>query len=333
MLLSRTIRIVIAFADARHRVTLSRCCSVSALVDRSQVSGIKAKDRVFPRYHAMKLNLVIIHVNYIVGYALTQSHRSYSPLPTTQTYFAGQNRSLSSSRIGVTLQSTHDLSGFSLFSYHPSVRPQEEVPVVMDQAIQRFFFHRDHGPLSITLTIIVMIVYRIHLHQQHLSVLTVHDFLAFSLSIIFWWFQEHFIHQKLLHSKYNWYGKTIHEEHHSKPYFHISIDPPALMLGWILTTFGLVRIVAPLSISLSVIIGYTMAGLCYEFIHYLVHTRVKMNNRYFQSVRDLHIRHHLVSDENYFSFQIPMIDDIMRTNPPVSEVKQKNKLIKRRLVE
>ena len=39
-----------------------------------------------------------------------------------------------------------------------------------------------------------------------------------------WCFQEHFIHDKLLHSTEDWFGRDIHRWHHELPYYHVSFD-------------------------------------------------------------------------------------------------------------
>ena len=101
------------------------------------------------------------------------------------------------------------------------------------------------------------------------------DVAAFASMVLFWCFQEHFIHHKLLHSHQDWMGKEIHQNHHAKPYFNISIDPAWLMVSWLATAHVVFRLVLPLPLALTATLGYATAGLFYEWSHYIVHTRVK----------------------------------------------------------
>ena len=220
----------------------------------------------------------------------------------------------------------------------------EEIPRDMNQALRRFFFHRDKGPLIMVFCILTACLYRLHLHwnppmlhtsysyySSSLSSITVMDGLVFILAMVFWWIQEYFIHQKLLHSNFDWIGKTIHEQHHTQSYFHISIDPPTLMVPWLLVIYFILQLWLPYPLSLSAMIGYALAGMGYEWIHYLVHTKVPLkHNGYLETIRNLHIRHHLVSHENYFSFSMPFIDDIMQTNPSTRWIVEKGKMTNKR---
>jgi hypothetical protein len=148
------------------------------------------------------------------------------------------------------------------------------------------------------------------------------DIVAFASMIVFWWIQEHVFHGKLLHSDKDWMGKEIHATHHAKPYFHISIDPAYLMVGWLVGAHGLLRLLLPLPLCLSATLGYAMAGLFYEWAHFIVHTRVQPPNAYWKRVRKNHIKHHLVDDRYWLSFTVPLVDDAFGTNPPVAEVKR-----------
>mmetsp|Transcript_31165 Transcript_31165/g.38042 ORF Transcript_31165/g.38042 Transcript_31165/m.38042 type:complete len:343 (+) Transcript_31165:93-1121(+) len=200
----------------------------------------------------------------------------------------------------------------------------EDVPTTLPQAIQRFFFGRDIGPLCTVISISLFVTQRLQ------TITTPQDYpqldaLAACTAVVFWWFQEHVLHQKLLHSQRDWLGKSIHEGHHSKPYFHVSIDPPGLIMGWLLAVHVALRLLLPLPLALSATVGYAAAGLFYEWAHYIVHTRVVPRNGFMRKMRDNHMRHHLVSDEYWFGFSVPAIDDFFGTNPSVGEVRRRRK--------
>jgi hypothetical protein len=146
--------------------------------------------------------------------------------------------------------------------------------------------------------------------------------------VIFWWFQEHEMHLHLLHSKFDWMGKRIHEEHHEKPYFHISIDPAGLMIGWLAAVHILFRCILPLPLAVSATLGYGLSGLWYEWAHYIVHTKVRPRHAFWKQMRNHHIHHHLVDDRYWLGFSVPAIDNLFGTNPTIQQVKKEQKASK-----
>ena len=195
------------------------------------------------------------------------------------------------------------------------------VPKTLGEAYRRFFFGPDYGPSLIVASIAIMMTMR----YFDASPITLKDVFAFCFAIVFWSVQEHVIHDKLLHSKFDWQGKRIHQDHHEKTYFHFSIDPPWLICTWLSIVFCLVCIIGrpliPYPLGLSTVIGYTISGLYYEWCHYIVHTKVQAKkNNFFRKMKQHHIKHHLVNDGYWFGFSVPMIDDVFGTNPDVKSV-------------
>jgi hypothetical protein len=193
---------------------------------------------------------------------------------------------------------------------------EEHVPTTMSVAIHRFFLGPDHGPVCVLGMLALLSAWRLAFP------VTLLDSVAFAGMAVFWWIQEYVFHGKLLHSCKEWMGKEIHAAHHAKPYFHISIDPAYLMVGWLVGAHMLLRLALPLPFALSATLGYVSAGLFYEWAHYIVHTRVKPPNAFWKRVRDNHIKHHLVDDRYWLSFTIPFVDDLFGTNPQVEDVKR-----------
>ena len=115
------------------------------------------------------------------------------------------------------------------------------------------------------------------------------------------------------------------------------IDPPALLLGWLFAAHFIGKSFLPWHLCLTATIGYAIAGLFYEWSHYIVHTRVKAPvlsqtnplfepisngaSRIFTLMRNNHIRHHRVDDRHWFAFSIPGMDDIFGTNPEIKQSK------------
>lgn len=230
------------------------------------------------------------------------------------------------------------------------IEVKETVPSTWSQALHRFFIG-DIGPPLVLLTISGFIYTRLHLVSIPFSIA---EGTVFASMIVFWWIQEYFFHRVLLHSPFNWMGKSIHQTHHDKNYFHVSIDPPELLLGWLFAAHLMMKMVLPWHLCLSATIGYALAGLVYEWSHYIVHTKVKppslptdvsptnksnialspsvvksavisAMSGLFSQMRDNHVRHHLVDDQYWYAFSVPAMDDLFDTNPDVKDVRIQHK--------
>ena len=213
-----------------------------------------------------------------------------------------------------------------------SNKTNEVVPSTWNKAVDRFFLG-DIGPPLVMLSIMGFTFAR----YQSTQPLSIADVTIFLSTIVIWWVQEYFFHRILLHSQFDWVGKRIHKTHHEKDYFHVSIDPPALLLGWLFAAHFIIKSFLPWHLCLTATIGYAIAGLFYEWSHYIVHTRVKAPvlsqtnplfepisngaSRIFTLMRNNHIRHHLVDDRHWFAFSIPGMDDIFGTNPEIKQLK------------
>ena len=214
---------------------------------------------------------------------------------------------------------------------------KEEVPSTWKQALHRFFLG-DIGPPLVVLSISGFIYTRIQLLSS--VPFTITEFAIFISAIILWSFQEYFLHRVALHSQnFNWIGKSIHQTHHDKDYFHISIDPPVLLVGWLFAAHLIIKTILPSwHLCLSATIGYALAGLVYEWSHYIVHTKVKAPQssssilvKLFLQMRNNHMRHHLVDDRYWYAFSVPAMDDLFDTNPDVRDVrKRENSKVEKR---
>lgn len=208
--------------------------------------------------------------------------------------------------------------------------PTETVPTTMNEAIETFFFSGDLGPLWVVLLIAGLSVWRLELLAMEIVTQStapvdllktlVENLGLFAATIGFWSLQEHFLHQRLLHSPVDWFGKRIHEEHHEKPYYHVSIEPAPMLLAWMGIAHLAFRAILPLPLALTATLAYYGAGLFYVWSHYIVHTKVRLESSFWKTVKKNHMRHHLVSDEYWFAFSLPQVDDVFRTNPRVQDV-------------
>eukprot|EP00804_Cyclotella_cryptica_P023391 CCRYP_000528-RA/>CCRYP_000528-RA protein AED:0.25 eAED:0.25 QI:141/1/1/1/0/0/2/1193/310 len=270
-----------------------------------------------------------------------QTFRSYdknvateSPISLSCEMSPNSRSHLLSSALYSTMNSRRDDDSTTLRAEDRTI---EVVPSTWKEALRRFFLG-DLGPPLVVLSISGFILARFQLADT----ISVTDVTIFMLAIMFWWFQEYFFHRVLLHSPFEWIGKSIHRHHHEKSYFHVSIDPPALLLGWLFVAHFMLKAVLPWHLCLSATIGYSMAGLYYEWSHYIVHTRVKaptpsQDNSFvgcistamsstFSQMRDNHIRHHRVDDSYWYAFSIPAMDSLFATNPEMKEWKSRKSL-------
>jgi Fatty acid hydroxylase superfamily len=229
---------------------------------------------------------------------------------------------------------------------------EEVVPTTMGEAWRVFFLGSYNGPRLVAVVIAVMSYWRVLLLLADAAaaatpapaplwsgvlLLLGNDGVIFVATILFWCLQEHFLHDKLLHcsEKWDWYGRQIHAAHHARPYHHVALDPAWLMLTWLGVAHVLLRFVlfpSSLSLALTATVAYASAGLWYEFLHYIVHTKVRFANKdsYLRHMKDHHARHHLVDHRYWLGFSLPAVDDLFGTNPTLLQVRQWKKEEKNR---
>ena len=124
------------------------------------------------------------------------------------------------------------------------------------------------------------------------------------------------MHRALLHSAWAWPGREIHEGHHLKPYHHVSIDGPALILPAMAASgAALWAGLGGSGLALTATGVYWALGLCYEWTHYFVHTRVVPGSALGRRLRRHHMLHHCRSEEHWFAFLVPGVDSVMGTAP------------------
>jgi hypothetical protein len=219
---------------------------------------------------------------------------------------------------------THSLnrSSFSVASLHPSKENVLEpaVPRTMRQAMLLFWADgRYHGPRWVALSLATLLAARLLLPQPlHL----LHDGPIFMAAVAVWSLQEHVLHGKFLHSERDWYGQCVHMIHHAKPYYHVSLDPAPLLMGWMWTALVLLLLVLPTQeAAVTATLGYSCAGLFYEWTHFIVHTKVPFRpNSVWRRLKDHHMQHHLLDNRYWLSFSIPAVDRLFGTGPSVQEV-------------
>ncbi|KAI8468405.1 MAG: hypothetical protein J3K34DRAFT_522960 [Monoraphidium minutum] len=193
---------------------------------------------------------------------------------------------------------------------------QETVPDTFEAAQRLFFAHPSAAAP-------VAGVAALSACRLQCGPLTLLDLAVAAGVVAFWLVQEWVVHKWLLHSSFEWAGKEVHKSHHALPYFHVSIDPAWMILGamalaggaaW--TAFG----GGPLALTAAA--TYYSAGLLYEWLHFIVHTRWAPPPgpafAWLRAVRRHHMLHHMRNEDYWLSFSLPAVDLLFGTLPPTS---------------
>ncbi len=148
--------------------------------------------------------------------------------------------------------------------------------------------------------------------------------------LLYWPIQEWLIHVFILHARpKRIFGHTIdfrvprkHRAHHREPWrldlvfipIHSFFYSLPLLIGiWFVVTRS-----APL--ALTGIAGHLALALHYEWVHFLIHTRVQPRHAYYQRLRDNHRRHHFKNEHYWFGVTMLGGDRLLRTAPAVAAV-------------
>ncbi|PRW45324.1 fatty acid hydroxylase [Chlorella sorokiniana] len=137
-----------------------------------------------------------------------------------------------------------------------------------------------------------------------------------------WCVQEWVIHAWLLHAPFDWVGRRIHVGHHQRPYFHVSIDDPPIVLAFMavsLTAFWVGFGGSELAVTAS--LTYFAMGLLYEYTHFIVHTRYLPRSKLGKAIRMHHMLHHTRNEAYWLAFIVPQVDAMFGTAPQPSVVR------------
>jgi sterol desaturase/sphingolipid hydroxylase (fatty acid hydroxylase superfamily) len=127
-------------------------------------------------------------------------------------------------------------------------------------------------------------------------------------------FQEWALHKYATHEMAG-FAKDKHTEHHDLPYYHICIDDwqAAVPGGGTASALVAIAITAagvPQALCFTVIFYYFAMGFIYEFVHFISHTRVPCTG-WLGTIKQHHMKHHLVDQSCAFAFTAPIIDTLM----------------------
>lgn len=138
-------------------------------------------------------------------------------------------------------------------------------------------------------------------------------------------FLEWLLHKYVLHIKpFELFGRRFdpesarrHRAHHREPWrpelivlppaVHLTIGPVLLALAW--------WAVPNSAWALSGLVGYGLAALNYEWTHFMVHTRIRPRNRYYQRLFRMHRMHHFHNENYWYGFTVTSVDRLLGTGP------------------
>ncbi|KAK9845877.1 hypothetical protein WJX81_004879 [Elliptochloris bilobata] len=184
------------------------------------------------------------------------------------------------------------------------------LPKTLIQAWATFLSHKT--PRTVLCLCLALLLYRL---QE--SPVSWADLPVACGAVCVWLAQEWAIHAKLLHSKAAWFGRDLHEQHHSTQYFHVCIDGVELVAPVMLLALGVFSAAfysAP-ALGHTASLSYWAAGLGYLWTHYFVHLPVPTSSCWAKAVRRHHMLHHCRSEEYWLAFCVPAVDAIFNTLP------------------
>ena len=172
------------------------------------------------------------------------------PFPTAAAATAAAAAALPRRLVAKPLVDARQLTPTEIAARFPDV--DFAVPKTLPQALGVFGSHPSIQIIAAGL--LTILGGRVSAHTP----LSLGEALAVPLTVVGWVVQEWAIHRHLLHGSLNWPGAAIHQQHHEQPFYHVSIDPPAIVLAW-----GAVACAAALAL-LPQPLAWTVLGVCFK---------------------------------------------------------------------
>ena len=138
-------------------------------------------------------------------------------------------------------------------------------------------------------------------------------------------FTEWVIHVFVLHAKpkrilgrdVDLFVSRKHRRHHADPRDVDLVFVPLQVVGpGLLGVVTLVVLLAPdRTLGLTGLVTGVAMLLCYEWTHFLIHTRYRPRGRYYRSIHRAHRLHHFRNERYWFGVTINLGDHVLRTFP------------------
>ncbi len=149
-------------------------------------------------------------------------------------------------------------------------------------------------------------------------------------TLLYWPLQEWLIHVFILHWRPRQVaGVTLdfavpraHRAHHADPWrLDLIFIPLRSFLYSLPILVGLWLLITPsLPLALTGLCGFLLLTLHYEWIHFLVHTRVWPRTRLYQRLWRNHRLHHFRNENYWYGVTMLTGDRLLGTSPPAAQV-------------
>ena len=179
------------------------------------------------------------------------------------------------------------------------------------------FFSKIHFsvPLIIYLPVVGYFIYQSILTYQLPALQIVGLVVA---GIFIWSITEYSLHRFVFHyHPTSEFGRRIHfimhGVHHDYPRDSLRLVlPPSVSLPLAFGFYFLFDSIWGESLNSSFYSGFVIGYLFYDIGHYAIH-HFKMNNRYWTTLKDHHMRHHYVNPNKGYGVSSPLWDHVMGT--------------------
>jgi hypothetical protein len=196
-------------------------------------------------------------------------------------------------------------------------------PSMLNEALPVFLRHG--SPRVLIAALAVAIVIRLCLGAWSWS-----NLLPVAGLLVYWPIQEWLIHVYILHFRpFTLFGRTIdfrvpreHRAHHRAPWrielvfipFHSFLySIPLVYLLWFALT-------PSAALAMTGVVAHLALSLHYEWVHFLVHTRVTPRTAWYQRLRRNHRLHHFKNEHYWFGVTMLSGDRLLQTAPPLRQV-------------
>jgi hypothetical protein len=186
-------------------------------------------------------------------------------------------------------------------------------------------FARHPGPRFITAVLLAVLVLRVAAGDWGWA-----DLLVAAVILGFEPFTEWLIHVFVLHAKpKHVLGRTIdlyvsrkHRRHHADPRDIGLVFVPLQVLGpgLVAVVAGVLVLAPDRTLGLTGLVTGVAMLLCYEWTHFLIHTRYGPRGRYYRSIHRAHRLHHHRNERYWFGVTINLADHALGTFPGKDDV-------------
>ncbi|NXV70791.1 FA2H hydroxylase, partial [Atlantisia rogersi] len=153
----------------------------------------------------------------------------------------------------------------------------------------------------------------------------------FLLGMFLWSLLEYLIHRFVFHMKppaSNYYLITLHfllhGQHHKSPFDSSRLVfppvPASLVIGFF---YGILRLLLPEVLGLSVFVGGLCGYVIYDMMHYYLHYGSPKKGTYLYGLKAYHVKHHFEHQKSGFGISTRFWDHPFRTLIPEEETFEK----------